>query len=151
MQLNDKNKMVAFLISAIFFVVFDRVLKYWMLTHPLAIFEIIPGVFKLNLAKNYNIAFSIPFSGPVLNITILLIIGILGFYTLKLGKKKEYLIVGYLTNVLIGAISNIYDRLSYGFVVDYLDLKYFTVFNIADSMIVMGCLLLSFSLFKKNV
>ena len=43
---------------------------------------------------------------------------------------------GCLTILLFGAISNIIDRIRLGFVIDYIDLKYFTIFNIADIMIV---------------
>jgi hypothetical protein len=52
----------------------------------------------------------------------------------ELAKRFKLL---YSVLVLIGAISNLYDRLSYSYVIDYLDLKYFTVFNVADAMIVL--------------
>ena len=42
--------------------------------------------------------------------------------------------------IIFGAVSNLYDRLKYGFVIDYFDLKYFTIFNIADAMIFFGAL-----------
>jgi signal peptidase II len=38
----------------------------------------------------------------------------------------------------LGAFSNLYDRLHYGYVIDYFDLKYFTVFNLSDVMIIIG-------------
>ncbi len=150
MRFKDKKKMTTFLIVAIFFVFFDRLLKYWAITHSAKIVDIIPGIFKLNLAKNYYIAFSIPFSGSILNILILAIIAVLVYFIVILVKKQEIIQAGYLTNIVIGAISNIYDRFNYGFVIDYFDLKYYTVFNIADSMIVVGSILLVVNLYKKN-
>ena len=75
---------------------------------------------------------------------ITVIILILGVYWLYLLKKAEINKTICLTFCLFGAISNIIDRFKYGYVVDYFDLKYFTVFNLADTMIVCGvfCLLI---------
>ena len=59
---------------------------------------------------------------------------------LFLWQRQEWSKVVLLTFIIFGAISNMLDRLKYGFVIDYLDLKYFTVFNMADVMIVGGVL-----------
>lgn len=40
--------------------------------------------------------------------------------------------------VLGGALGNLYDRLVLGYVVDFLELPYWPVFNIADSAVVVG-------------
>jgi signal peptidase II len=49
--------------------------------------------------------------------------------------------------VLGGALGNIFDRIRYGYVVDFLDLHFgtwkpFLVFNVADAAITVGVLLL---------
>jgi len=41
-----------------------------------------------------------------------------------------------------GAVGNIVDRFHYGFVVDFIDLHWWPVFNVADSCITIGVLLL---------
>ncbi len=46
--------------------------------------------------------------------------------------------------IVLGAGSNLLDRIKYSYVIDYIDLKYFTVFNIADTMISLGVALLLF-------
>lgn len=49
--------------------------------------------------------------------------------------------------VLGGALGNLYDRLAYGFVVDFFDLSFFpAVFNVADSAITAGAILLAIGL-----
>ncbi|OGS08398.1 MAG: hypothetical protein A2270_04780 [Elusimicrobia bacterium RIFOXYA12_FULL_51_18] len=49
--------------------------------------------------------------------------------------------------VLGGALGNLYDRLAYGFVVDFFDLSFFpAVFNVADSAITAGAVLLAMGL-----
>ena len=68
-----------------------------------------------------------------------LIITIIYLILNKIGQKLTIIL---LTTILFGAISNILDRFSYGYVVDYLELKYFTVFNLADMMISGGVIVL---------
>lgn len=142
--------MAKYFIIAIFFISLDRFLKIFALGYLMKPINLIGEIFKLNLAKNINIAFSIPFSGPILNIFIMAIIAILVYTILVLAKKQEFTQAGYLTIIEFGAISNMYDRFRYGFVIDYFDLKYYTVFNIADSMIVIGSILLVVNLYKKE-
>jgi signal peptidase II len=62
-------------------------------------------------------------------------------------KRWEVII---LTFIIFGAISNILDRLIYGYVIDYLELKYFTVFNLADVMISGGAIILLTKTIKLN-
>jgi len=50
------------------------------------------------------------------------------------------------TLVLSGAVGNLYDRLVYRFVVDFLFLHHWPVFNVADSCITVGAVLLAWGL-----
>lgn len=139
MNFSYNKKMIGQCLIIIFFVIVDRFLKFLAInnyfSNPVKIFN---DIFKLNFAANFNIAFSLPFKGAWLNLIIALIIVILLYYWLFLIKNKDLRSAGYLFFIVIGAMSNLYDRLNFGYVVDYLDLKYFTAFNIADMMIVGG-------------
>jgi len=55
-----------------------------------------------------------------------------------------------LTFILSRAISYMIDGLLYVFIINYLELKYFTVFNVADAMISLGVLILIFKLLKSD-
>lgn len=44
--------------------------------------------------------------------------------------------------ILSGAFSNIIDRLTFGCVTDFIDLKFWPVFNLADIFIVLGAVFL---------
>lgn len=56
-----------------------------------------------------------------------------------------------LSMILGGAIGNLIDRVRLGYVVDFIDFKFFpAVFNLADSMIVVGAFLLCYVLIFKN-
>jgi len=49
-----------------------------------------------------------------------------------------------------GAIGNLLDRIRYGYVVDFIQIGFWPVFNIADSCIVIGIILLSFILLRSG-
>ena len=61
-------------------------------------------------------------------------------------KQHETLLAVALSLVLGGAIGNLIDRLAYGYVIDFLDVYYQTwhwpAFNIADSAITLGVVLM---------
>ena len=48
----------------------------------------------------------------------------------------------FLSMILGGALCNLYDRLFLGYVVDYIDLGWWPVFNLSDSLISVGCTLM---------
>ena len=140
--------MTAIYSAVIFFVILDRFLK------GLAIraFEIniVGQILKFNLVKNFYIAFSLPLFGFWLNAVIFLIIFLLLYFFIRSWRDKEQLAGVCLFAIILGASSNLLDRLKYGYVIDYFDLKYFTVFNLADAMIVIGVLLLLVASYKKE-
>lgn len=149
MFLNKKTAL--FIALAVFFAGLDRFLKMLALNFfEEAQHNLIGGIFKFSLAKNEYIAFSLPFGGPFLLYFTGFLIGLLIVYWLILNEKSEYGLAACLTFVIFGAISNMLDRIKFGYVIDYLDLKYFTIFNVADIMIVGGVFLLIIFLNKKN-
>jgi signal peptidase II len=125
------------MLSAVFFVVLDRVIKVISLRRP-GNFQIIGDILKFDPIENKNIAFSLPLNGVWLEVTIAAAIIFLIFFFADSIKKQTLVKACFLLYVILGAASNLYDRLVFGAVIDYLDLKYFTVFNLADVMIVGG-------------
>lgn len=145
------NKKTAYIkITAVFLFLVDRLLKFLAINNYFDNFQIINDWFKLSFVPNPNIAFSIPVSGLILNILIAIILIFLLYYYLFYFKNKNYLNASLLFAVFLGAVSNFADRLRFGFVIDYLDLKYFTVFNLADFMIVLGIFFIFILNIKKN-
>ena len=132
--------MVIFLIIAMSFVVLDRFLK--ILALRIESFYLFGDILKFNFVPNFNMAFSLPFTGLFLNLLIILIIGFLLAETIYLFRTRLVYKASILIFIVAGAASNLFDRLSYGFVIDYFDLKYLTIFNLADVMIVGGMLFL---------
>ena len=70
-------------------------------------------------------------------------------------KENETLIAVALSLILGGAIGNLIDRLAYGYVIDFLDVYYETwhwpAFNIADSAITVGVVLMLIDSFKPKL
>ena len=72
----------------------------------------------------------------LIGIGLLAILG-LGFWLRKIWQKgKDYLVLG-LWLIILGGLSNVYDRIVYGYVIDWLESS-ISVFNLADVMIVAG-------------
>lgn len=91
-------------------------------------------------ACNKNIAFGIEIPGLLFWIFWLAIIVIM----ITFAFRQKYIIYNTLYIILIvsGALSNAIDRLYFGCVIDFIDLKFWPVFNLADVFIVSGAMLL---------
>lgn len=132
---------------AIFFLL-DRYLKQLALEK--INFSIWLDFFNFNFTPNYYIAFSLPISGPWLTSFIGLVIALLVIYYAISYNKNSISEKICLLAIILGALSNFIDRLNYGFVIDYLDLKLFTVFNLADVLITTGAAFLLYKILKKE-
>jgi signal peptidase II len=131
------------------FFVLDRYLKFLSINLNESI-SLINNWLIFTFYPNKYISFSIPVEGVALNILLffLIILVLINLFLLiKKDQKMEFL--GWLA-VFFGAISNFIDRMKFSYVIDYLDLKYFTVFNLADFLIFAGCLVIIFGSFKLN-
>ncbi len=102
--------------------------------------------------KNQNIAFGLPFPKNILIISIIIILFFLFFYLVKSYQNKNITLIFSLTLIILGTASNLADRLVYGFVIDYINIPFFTVLNLADIMIALGMIMLvSRYLFKDRI
>lgn len=129
----------------------DRYLKVIALAQGVNSLKLVGNLFSFTFTPNYYMAFSLPFGGQALNALVIIAILLLIYliYYLIINKKTSKIIIVLLTIILFGAISNILDRIVYGYVVDYFYLRYFTVFNIADMMISVSALFIIIKGIKK--
>ena len=147
----SSKKTAVSILAAVFFIALDRFLKFLAVGGFFNESKIIIGdFFKLNFVRNYNIAFSLPIAGWWLNIVVILIVLALIYNLLYYAEKNDHAKSYLLFLIVLGAASNLFDRLKYGFVVDYFDLKYFTVFNLADAMIVCSVIFLAWLMFRNK-
>ena len=113
---------------------------------------VIKGFFYLTLVHNRGAAFGILKNQSLLFILSSVFAISLICFNLKNSKRDKKLPLNNLALVLIlsGAIGNLIDRLFLGYVIDFLDFCVWPVFNVADSAITIGAVLLVWSLFKKE-
>ena len=94
--------------------------------------------------RNSGAAFGIfPAAGPIfLGIAVIVVIGIVVYYYSRIHTAPMW--VRFSIGLMLGgAIGNMIDRVRFGFVVDFIDLGWFPVFNVADSCIVVGVTMLA--------
>lgn len=103
----------------------------------------------LKYAENPWIAFSInlPF---IKVITIILILCIFYYYIKEEKRKKKKLIDLSFWLILAWAIWNWVERVLNSYVIDFIWVKYFSIFNLADSFITIWTILYIYTLYKNN-
>lgn len=103
---------------------------------------VLPSVLHLTLWRNTGIAFGL-LSGAneVVGLLAVLAAGWLVLHHRRRWHASRTVRVG-MGMVLGGAAGNLADRLRYGYVVDFLELPHWPIFNVADACIVLGGLLL---------
>jgi len=96
----------------------------------------------ISFSPNKNIAFGIPCPNfilyPLLVFIFYFVVSsfISAFQKEKMGESLAFFLI------FIGALSNILDRISYSFIIDYLDIFSLSVINLADLMISAGIIIL---------
>ena len=116
----------------------DRILKHVALSGGRA--EGIPGVVSFYLFRNTGIAFSLPFSGPIIWLLSVAILAGVCLLAVRDFRKRDFARAEAYCLFVIGACSNLFDRIAYGFTTDYLIFFSRSAVNIADGMIVAGAL-----------
>jgi len=142
----------------------DQLSKWWI-EQQLPFFQqtVIPGYFDLVRAHNFGVAFSLFADWSNEWRTTLLLgvtIGIAGAVSLWWWQERHRsgITSWLLTLILAGAAGNIWDRMQYGYVVDFVDWYvtwngasyHWPAFNIADACISVSVVLLLLVSFKKG-
>jgi len=142
-SLQGKWRNVLFLLIALLIVVADQLSKIWIRSYPeeQAIFD--AGFFRVIHTHNTGAAFGL-FQGHsfVLTIVALVTIAVILLYALLIYRRfpilDNRLSRSALGLVLGGTVGNLIDRLSFGYVIDFIGVGIWPAFNIADSAIVVG-------------
>lgn len=112
---------------------------------------IIKGILHFTLIHNRGAAFGILKNQlPLFIFTSGLAIMLIYFSLKKNTPPAPYIYRIALSFILAGALGNLIDRLFYGYVIDFLDLRIWPVFNLADSAITVGAILLGCSILMKK-
>lgn len=111
---------------------------------------VIRGIFHLSLVHNTGAAFGLFRNFVFLLVLVSVLVLFLVWRSLVKAHRLSHLSSYRLPLSLIfaGAVGNLIDRVFFGFVIDFLDFRVWPVFNIADSAITMGAILLGVSLLR---
>lgn len=137
-------------IIAVILIAVDRITKNWA-AHALASGDIavIDKVLYFRYTENTGVAFSM-FSDNrwvLVGITSVMLIVALAFFLS--GKIKDKLELFALSLIIAGGVGNLIDRLSLGYVIDFIDVRIinFAIFNVADMCITIGAILVCIAAF----
>jgi len=118
---------------------------------------VIKGFFHLTLVRNSGVAFGLLKDKTPLFIFTSLVAIVLIIMALRDKKtrledngRKDRIYRIALVLILGGGLSNLIDRISLGYVIDFIDFRIWPVFNIADSAITIGAVVLAYAIFKSN-
>ena len=148
-----KNRKTArFWITVILVLIADRITKELAGGIPAGGVPLIPGIVGLRYAENRGAAFSMLSGYPRL-------LGILGLALVAgwfVWLRKKEIAAFPLTGLALmagGAVGNMADRLIRGFVPDMIETLFmqFPVFNVADSCLTVGCVLVMISILTKGI
>ena len=143
-------------------VLLDRLSKMWVDKHVGRgeFITVIPGVFRISHVFNTGAAFSLfaeslspsVVRDSLIGFSVVAVIVVLGMIW-RMGKTVSATGIA-LGLILGGAIGNLYDRIRFSYVVDFLEVKivhyHWPDFNLADSAIVVGACLLLLEIFRQQ-
>ncbi|KQY70229.1 MULTISPECIES: signal peptidase II [unclassified Brevundimonas] len=137
-------------VFALIVVVLDQLTKAWVLSgldlREVGRVEVWPPILNFTWVENRGVSFGLFGDGSarwMLSLFSVGVAGILGWWALRADRR---LLISAIGLVMGGAIGNVIDRIRFGFVVDFIDFSgtriFPWVFNIADSAITVGVILL---------
>ncbi|HKV42470.1 MAG TPA: signal peptidase II, partial [Blastocatellia bacterium] len=141
-------------VIAVVVLLLDQVSKYWVSTKLQdGNVSVISGFLDFSYTENRGIAFGMLNNGDMkwlLIVVSVAAIAVVLFYLLRTAASNRALLIS--LSLLAGGISgNLIDRIRLGRVIDFIDvyhnLHHWPVFNIADTAISIGALLLAIDLF----
>ena len=135
------------LFSLIIFII-DQFIKLFIgfgidLNSSITIFK---NFFYISNVHNYGAAFSILYGNRIFLVIVSIITLVLVYYFLLKNKRFKWIDIIIYSLLIGGILGNLFDRIMYGYVVDYFDFYIFgynfPIFNIADICIVCSVILI---------
>ena len=146
------NEPAMFWLCLLFVVLLDQIVKY-LVSANMHLGEsqpLVEGLVYLTYVRNSGAAFSILQGQRWLFLVITpAVLGVMLWYIRGVPKSDKLLRLA-LALFCGGALGNYLDRLRFGAVTDFIDFRFFPVFNVADSCIVIGVALLGWCILIRS-
>lgn len=133
---------IFFFVAALSVIIIDQVSKHFIRTQ-LTPGQKIPedGFFQITLCYNTGGVFGL-FASQAFLITIIAVVGIIAILVYSRYPAFNGLLVRISLGLILGgAVGNLIDRIRFGWVTDFIDIGGWPVFNLGDSAIVIGVIL----------
>ncbi len=108
--------------------------------------SVINNFFYISNVHNYGAAFSILYGNRIFLVIVSIITLVLVYYFLLKNKRFNWIDIIIYSLLIGGILGNLFDRIMYGYVVDYFAFYFFgynfPIFNIADICIVCSVILI---------
>ena len=150
MTLNIKKNRYYFILLSILIILFDQFTKNLITINYKSLINSELIFFKIDYVKNYGAAFNMLSGNRIFLTTVSALITLfLTYFILSKNNISNLDLYGY-SFILGGTIGNGVDRLTKGYVIDFINLNFinFPVFNIADISINIGFLFIIYGLIK---
>ena len=136
------NKIKLMLLLVVVFLLIDQLSKILVLNFN----DISFGILKIEIVYNTGIAFGMGASNLYNAILVFLVICVIVNFAYNQRDKLNNKTIIVLSMIISGGVGNLIDRIFRGGVLDFIKIANFPIFNLADSFIVIGWILLIFNL-----
>ncbi len=152
MKTSNKTRVLFLFLDLLFFAVFvilDQITKSLAVTHlkDKPAFVLLENVFELHYLENRGAAFGMLQNQKVLFVIIAVImLTAISYILIKIPRSTHYFVLEFLLVLIAsGAVGNMIDRVSLGYVVDFFYFKLidFPIFNVADIYVSVSCVFLA--------
>ena len=151
-MLNTKYNRFYFILISLIIILFDQYTKNIITQNYKSFINKDLILFSLDYVKNFGAAFNLLSGSRIFLSTISISITIILIYIIL--NKNDISNIDLLSYsfILGGTIGNGYDRISKGYVIDFINLNFinFPVFNVADISINIGLVLIIYSYIKNK-
>ena len=139
----------------------DQLTKHWITAYftaaiPKAPISIVGTILQLEYDANKGVAFSLLWGSALLFVFIAIALLVIGALYWRTRQTASWALKASFGLILGGAAGNLLDRVTKGYVVDFIHFQIpaihfdFAVFNVADSGICIGVVLLAFLLWRSD-
>ena len=146
MKYGSKLKILIFFNSGL--IILDRFSKWLILKFP-DLYQ--NSLIELKLFKNQKLFFT-SLDQKIIYILIGVVLLLFLFLLFKSLQKKDILLIAGSSLIILGGLSNFFDRIIYCYVIDWIRIFFLpiSIFNIADLMIISGIICLILALIKSK-
>lgn len=142
-----KKNIIILAISFIAFTI-DRLTKFYFVNYPHKSLVVHEDILLFEIHKNQGVAFGLLLNNWIFYFSISILTIILFYLLADNLKKKNYYLIACLSFIIIGGLSNLLDRFRFGAVIDFINVPFWSIFNLSDCYIIIAIIFWLVYLFK---